>query len=208
MNDFYTDHEELFHSATHGAGAVLALVGAAWLVARAVTAGDPWRIASMAIYGITLVGLYTVSSLYHGVRAARLKARLRLLDHSAIYLFIAGSYTPFMLVSLRGPWGWFMFGLAWALAVAGVAYKLVLLDRFPRLSTLLYLGMGWLALIAAVPLFDRLSTTTVIWVVAGGLIYSTGTVLYHLDRIRYTHVAWHVFVLCGSACHFIAIAQL
>lgn len=208
MSKFYTDHEELFHSVTHGAGAILALVGALWLVGRAVAAGDPWRIVSMAIYGVTLVGLYTVSTLYHGVRGVRLKARLRVMDHSAIYLFIAGSYTPFMLVSLRGPWGWFMFGLAWALAVGGVVYKLVLLDRFPRLSTLLYLGMGWLALVAAVPLVERLSTATLVWVVAGGLIYSVGTLIYHLDRVRYAHVVWHLFVLGGSVCHFVAIARL
>jgi hemolysin III len=208
MSRFYTRHEERFHSLTHGAGAVLAVVGASYLVWKAVAAGDPWRVASMVIYGLTMVGLYTASSLYHGVTSLRLKDKLRLVDHSAIYVFIAGSYTPFMLVPLRGPWGWFMFGLAWALAVAGVIYKLTLLDRFPRLSTILYLGMGWLALIAIGPLVHQLPLSTLVWVVAGGLIYSGGTLVYHMNDVRYAHVAWHLFVLGGSVCHFVAIASL
>lgn len=208
MSKFYTDHEELFHSITHGVGAVLAAVGAGYLVVQAVQDGDPWRIMSMAIYGVTLVALYTISTLYHGVRSRKLKVRLRVMDHSAIYLFIAGSYTPFLLMPLRGPWGWFMFGLAWAMAVGGVIYKLTLLDRFPRLSTMLYLAMGWVALLAFVPLFQRLSVETIAWVVAGGIIYSAGTLVYHLDRVPYAHVAWHIFVLAGSVCHFVAISQL
>lgn len=208
MSSFYTEHEERFHSITHGAGALLAATGALYLVIRAVEAGDPWRIVSMAIYGVTLVGLYTISTLYHSVRGRRLKERLRVMDHSAIYFFIAGSYTPFMLVPLRGPVGWFMFALAWALAVGGVVYKLTLLDRFPRLSTLLYLAMGWLALFAIVPLVQRLSTTTLVWIIAGGVVYSAGTLVYHLERVRYAHVVWHLFVLGGSACHFVAIARL
>lgn len=208
MSSLYTKYEELFHSITHGVGAVLAAVGAGYLIRRSLEEGDPWRIASMAIYGVTLVGLYTISTLYHGVRGRRLKRRLRVLDHSAIYLFIAGSYTPFLLLPLRGAWGWFMFALAWAMAVGGVVYKLTLMDRFPRLSTLLYLAMGWVALGAIVPLVTRLSGETLTWLVAGGLIYSAGTLVFHMDRVRYAHVAWHLFVLAGSVCHFVAIAQL
>lgn len=208
MSDFYTGAEEFFHSVTHGVGAVLAAVGAGYLILDAARDGDPWRIASMIIYGVTLVGLYTISTLYHGVTTRGLKARLRLLDHSAIYLFIAGSYTPFLLLPLRGAWGWFIFALAWGMAVAGVIYKLKLLDRFPRLSTALYLAMGWVALLAIVPLVQRLSATTLTWIVAGGLIYSAGTLVFHMKRVRYAHVAWHIFVLAGSVCHFVAIAQL
>lgn len=208
MSRFYTRHEEFFHSLTHGIGAVLAAVGAVYLVVRGVETGDPWRIVSFAIYGITLVGLYTISTLYHGVTTHGLKARLRLMDHSAIYFFIAGSYTPFMLVPLRGPFGWFMFGLAWALAVGGVVYKLKLLDRFPRLSTALYLAMGWLALFAMVPLLNRLSPQVLAWIVAGGVLYTSGTLVFHLKRVRYAHVVWHLFVLGGSVCHYVAIAQL
>lgn len=208
MSRFYSESEELFHSITHGIGAVLAAVGAAWLLAQAVSDGDAWRVVSLGIYGVTLVSLYTISTLYHGVTTAGLKARLRVMDHSAIYLFIAGSYTPFLLLRLRGPLGWIMFGLVWAFAVGGVVYKLTLLDRFPRLSTILYLGMGWLALFAVVPLVQRLSFTTLAWVVAGGLIYSAGTLVYHMNRVRYHHVVWHLFVLGGSVCHFVAIARL
>ncbi|HUH12232.1 MAG TPA: hemolysin III family protein [Longimicrobiales bacterium] len=207
MSGFFSVQEERFHSVTHGAGAVLAMVGAAWLLMGAVRSGDPWRIVSMAIYGLTLVGLYTASTLYHGVRVERLKARLRVVDHAAIYLFIAGSYTPFLLLPLRGAVGWFLFGLTWALAVGGVVYKLTLLDRFPRLSTVLYLGMGWLALVAVVPLVQRLSPATLAWMVAGGVVYSAGTLVYHMSA-RYAHVAWHLFVLVGSVCHFVAISHL
>lgn len=207
MSSFYTRHEERFHSITHGAGAVLAAAGALYLLRQAVLDGDPWRIASMAVYGVTLVLLYTASTLYHSVRVRRLKAKLRVVDHSAIYLFIAGSYTPFLLLPLRGAVGWLMFGVVWALAVGGVVYKLTLLDRFPRLSTALYLGMGWVALAAALPLVQRLSPVTLAWVVAGGVVYSTGTIVYHMSR-KYAHVVWHLFVLVGSVCHFVAIASL
>ena len=207
MSGFYTRDEERFHTLTHGAGAVVAAVGAAYLQVRAFSDGDVWRIVSMAIYGLTLVGLYTASTLYHGVRTARLKARLRVVDHSAIYLFIAGTYTPFLLVPLRGPWGWFLFGVAWGVAVAGVIYKLVALDRFPRLSTVLYLAMGWMGVLAIVPLAREVSPATLAWLGAGGLVYTGGALIYHMGR-RWAHVVWHVFVLVGSVCHFIAIARL
>lgn len=208
MSNPYTTREEVFHSITHGAGAVLAAVGAIYLIAQAVSAGDGWRILSFGIYGVTLVALYTISALYHGVTTAGLKARLRFMDHSAIYFFIAGSYTPFLLLRLWGTWGWIMFGVVWAMAVAGVVYKLTLLDRFPRLSTMLYLAMGWLALAALFPLVQRLSPATLAWLFAGGVIYSGGTLVFHMTRVRYHHVVWHLFVLGGSTCHFVAIARL
>jgi hemolysin III len=207
MSRFYTKNEELFHSITHGVGAVLAAVGALYLLVDAFAQGDPWRVISLSLYGLTLVGLYTASTLYHGVTTSGLKARLRLVDHSAIYLFIAGSYTPFLLLRLRGPVGWLLFGLIWGMAVAGVAYKLNFMDRFPRLSTGLYLAMGWSALLGAVPLFRALAVETLIWLVAGGLVYSAGTLVYHRST-RYAHTVWHLFVLAGSVCHFVAIARL
>lgn len=193
---------------THGAGALLAALGVAYLVTQALGEGDPWKVASFAIYGGTLVLLYATSTLYHGVTKLKLKARLRVLDHSAIYLLIAGSYTPFLLLPLRGPWGWVLFGLVWAVAVAGVIYKLTLLDRFPRFSTLSYIAMGWMALLAAAPLAERLSPATLAWVIAGGIIYTAGTLIYRLERVPYAHVVWHVFVLAGSVCHFVAISRL
>ncbi|MEJ2503514.1 MAG: hemolysin III family protein [Gemmatimonadota bacterium] len=208
MDGYFTKNEELFHSVTHGIGAVLAALGAVWLIVRGVSHGDPWRVASLGIYGLTLVSLYTISTLYHGVTTAGLKARLRVMDHSAIYFFIAGSYTPFLLLRLEGALRWSMFGIIWALAVAGMVYKLTLLDRFPRLSTALYLAMGWLAVIVLVPLVRGLSLTTLVWLIGGGLIYSAGTLVYHMNGTRYHHVVWHLFVLGGSVCHFVAIARL
>ena len=208
MSGFYTQREELFHATTHAAGAVLAALGAVYLVRQAIVAGDPWRVASFAIYGVTLVLLYTASALYHGVTRHPLKQKLRVLDHSAIYLLIAGSYTPFLLLRLWGPWGWTLFGIIWALALAGVVYKLTLLDRFPRLSTALYIGMSWLAVLAAGPLLQRLAPETLAWLGAGGIVYTVGALIYHFDRIRYAHVVWHFFVLGGSVCHFVAIAGL
>lgn len=208
MDRSFGADEEFFHAVTHGMGAALAAGGAVFLVARAVAGGDPWRVTSFAIYGVTLVLLYTASAFYHGVTRRELKARLRLLDHSAIYLLIAGSYTPFLLLRLRGPWGWSVFALVWGLAVAGIVYKLTLMDRFPRFSTAFYVGMSWLAVVAGGPLLRELSPGMLAWLIAGGLIYTGGTLVFHLDRVRYAHVAWHVFVLAGSTCHFMAIAQL
>lgn len=205
---FYTKSEEIFHAVTHGAGAVLATIGATYLLTQAVVEGDPWRVASFAVYGFTLVLLFTTSACYHGVTCRELKARLRVLDHLAIYLLIAGTLTPFLLLGLRGPWGWSLLGLVWAVALAGVVYKLNLLDRFPRFSTISYLAMGWLGLAALAPLVHQLPPTTIAWIVAGGVIYTSGTLIYHLEGVRYAHVVWHVFVLGGSICHFVAITQL
>ena len=205
---FYTRAEEFFHAATHGTGAVLAAVGGVVLLLEALGAGDPWRVTSFAIYAATLVLLYSVSTLYHGVRRPGLKRKLRVLDHAAIYLLIAGSYTPFILLRLRGPWGWTLLALVWAVALAGVIYKLTLLDRYPRFSTASYLAMGWMALLAAAPLATQLGIETIAWILAGGVTYTVGTLIYHYNRIRYAHVVWHVFVLAGSVCHFVAISGL
>ncbi len=208
MDGFYTEREEVFHSATHGAGALIAAAGAGYLIGRAVTTGDRWRLVAFAIYGVTLVLLYTASTLYHAVRSRGLKETLRVVDHSAIYLLIAGTYTPFLLLRLREPWGWSVLVGMWALALGGVAYKLNFLDRYPRVSTAMYLGMSWLGLAMGLPLVQRLGAVTLAWLLAGGLIYTAGTLLYHLDRVPYAHVVWHLFVLGGSVCHFVAIARL
>lgn len=208
MSQFFSPYEERFHAITHGVGAVLAAVGALWLVSNALSTGNPWRVASVAVYGLTLVLLYTASTLYHGARRPDVKARLRVLDHSAIFLLIAGTYTPFLLLPLRGPWGWSLFGFTWACALGGVVYKLTMLDRYPRLSLLLYIGMGWSALLALGPLVQSLSPTTLTWLVAGGVVYTSGAFIHHFDHVRYMHTLWHLFVLVGSACHFVAIAHL
>jgi hemolysin III len=200
-------HEELANVITHAAGAATALVGSALLMVAASRGGQALAIVACAIFGLTLVLLYAASSLYHAARSARARARLKVLDHCAIYLLIAGSYTPFMLVGLRGGWGWSLFGVIWGLAAAGVVFKLFFTGRFPRLSTALYLAMGWMVVVAAVPMLQRIDAGILGWLLAGGIAYSAGTVFYHNRRIPYAHAIWHLFVLGGSACHFVAVLR-
>ena len=197
--------EEIANVLTHGAGAVASLVGAAVLVTVAALGGDAWKVVGSAVFGTTLVLLYTASTLYHAARSPVARARLKVLDHCAIYLLIAGSYTPFTLIGLRGGWGWSLFGVIWGLAVAGTVFKLFFTGRFPRLSTAVYVAMGWLAVVAIGPMVQRLPAATLAWMVAGGLIYTAGTVFYHSRRIPYAHAIWHLFVIGGSACHFAAV---
>ena len=197
--------EEIANVLTHGAGAVASLAGAAVLVTVAALGGDAWKVVGSAVFGTTLVLLYTASTLYHAARSPVARARLKVLDHCAIYLLIAGSYTPFTLIGLRGGWGWSLFGVIWGLAVAGTVFKLFFTGRFPRLSTAVYVAMGWLAVVAIGPMVQRLPAATLAWMVAGGLIYTAGTVFYHSRRIPYAHAIWHLFVLGGSACHFAAV---
>ncbi|HEU0301051.1 MAG TPA: hemolysin III family protein [Longimicrobium sp.] len=195
---------ELANALTHAAGVVAALAGAAVLLVAAVRYGGAREIASSAVFAATLVLLYTASTLYHSVRTPRVKERLKVFDHCAIYLLIAGTYTPFTLVGLRGGWGWSLFGVAWALAVAGVVFKLFFTGRFPRLSTAIYVGMGWMVVVAIGPMLDRLSAATLAWLLAGGLAYTGGTFFYH-NRRPYAHAVWHLFVLAGSVCHYVAV---
>jgi hemolysin III len=196
---------EKFNAATHIVGAVLALAGAVVLVVRAAIGGDPWKVTSVVIYGATLVSLYSVSALYHSLRG-RAKRVLRALDHQSIYLLIAGSYTPFCLVTLRGPWGWSLFGVVWGLALLGG-----LQERWPRnearvLSVVIYLLMGWVVVVALFPLIEALSPAGFAWLAAGGFFYTAGIVFYALDaRLAHAHGVWHLFVLAGSACHFYVI---
>lgn len=198
--------EELASALTHGVGAVASLMAGGVLITLAALGGDAWQIISAVVFSITLLLLYTSSTLYHAVRAQVARARLRILDHCAIFLLIAGTYTPFTLVTLRGAWGWSLFAVVWALATAGIVFKLFFTGRFKRLSTLIYLGMGWLAVVAMQPIVAALSTQALLWMVAGGLAYTSGTVFYHNRRIPFAHAVWHLFVLAGSACHFVAVA--
>lgn len=204
MDESQDPRWELANALTHGAGVVAGVAGAVVLIVTAATYGGAMEIVSSAVFSATLVLLYTASTLYHAVRRPQLKARLKVFDHCAIYLLIAGTYTPFTLIGLRGGWGWSLLGVAWALAVAGVIFKLFFTGRFPRLSTAIYLGMGWMAVVAIGPMIDRLSTATLAWLVAGGLAYTAGTVFYH-NRRPYAHAVWHLFVLAGSVCHFAAV---
>jgi hemolysin III len=198
--------EEIANSLTHGLGVVLTLFVAPLLVMIAARTGDVWRIVSAAVYSTTLLLLFTSSMLYHGLRARAAKAIFQRIDHAAIYLLIAGTYTPFTLITLRGPWGWSLFGVVWGLAIAGVALKGTFGARLPALSTAVYLGMGWLAVIALRPLLMNVGARGMLWLLAGGLFYTAGVVFYvRDDRYRYHHAVWHVFVLAGSMAHFCAI---
>jgi len=197
--------DELANALTHALGVALALAGLAVLVTLASLHGGTRQIVSYSIYGVTLVLLYSASTAYHGARRPRAKNLLRTLDHIAIYLLIAGTYTPFALISLRGTWGWSLLAIIWALAASGVVFKVFFIGRFPRTSVVIYLGMGWLALIAVRQLFMHLPFTGLILLFSGGLCYSMGVIFFALDHRRFYHAIWHVFVLAGSICHFFAI---
>ena len=197
---------ERFNSITHLTGTVLAAVGAVILVFLAVRTGDAWRIVGFSVYGAALCVLYGASTLYHSVRG-RAKAILRKFDHCAIYILIAGTYTPFSLLTLRGPWGWTMFGLAWGLACLGIAQEFVLGKGARRLSIVIYIAMGWMGMAAVGPLVDGLGAAGLAWLLAGGVLYTGGIGFYLFDeRVRHFHGIWHLFVLGGSAAHYITVA--
>lgn len=196
---------EKFNAVTHLVGAALALAGAVVLVVLAAVGGDPWKVVGVAIYGVTLVLLYTFSTLYHSLRG-RAKNVLRALDHQSIYLLIAGSYTPFCLVTLRGPWGWSLFAVVWGLALLGSLQELRPKNAARIRSVLIYVLMGWVILVALVPLLRALGPAGFAWVAAGGLFYTAGIVFYAIDsRFSWAHGIWHLFVLAGSAAHYMAI---
>ena len=196
---------ERFNSITHLVGTALALAGLVVLVVVAARQGDPWKIVSFSLYGATLFLLYGASTLYHSLRG-RAKTIFRRLDHLAIYLLIAGTYTPFMLVTLRGGWGWSLFGVVWGLAILGMALEFLPRRRARVLSVVIYFLMGWLVLVALGPLWRALPLMGLVWLVAGGLFYTVGAVFYGLDeKLRHAHGVWHLFVLAGSASHYFAI---
>jgi hemolysin III len=205
----YSRGEELAHCATHGLGVVASLAGIAWLLAAAVANGaSPWRASGGVIFGASALLLFTTSVLYHATTSPRLRPRLRLLDHSAIYVLIAGTYTPFALGVLDGTWGWTLFGLVWGLALAGIIAKLTVGFRFPLASTVLYVAMGWIGIVVARPLMQSLSPSELAWIVAGGLAYTAGVPFYLWKGRRYSHAVWHLFVLAGVACHFVAVLSV
>jgi hemolysin III len=200
-----TPAEELANAISHGVGVALAIAALPLLVWFANRHGSAADITAAVLFGASMVLLYGTSTLYHALRPGRAKSWFQRLDHAAIYVFIAGSYTPFTLGVLHGAWGWSLFGVVWGIAVVGVAAKLFDRLRHPLWSTGLYVAMGWVALVAAAPLVQRMSGAGLAWLVAGGLCYTAGAVVFLFDhRLRYAHFVWHLFVMAGSACHFFA----
>lgn len=197
--------EEWLNSATHGLGALLSIIGTVVLVVAASRMGDSWKIVSFSIFGATLILLYVASAFYHGSRRPKLRAAFKTLDHCAIFLLIAGTYTPFLLVNMRGTVGWTFFSIIWSLAITGVVLKVLFRHRFRLVRVAIYLVMGWLIVFASADLMNSLSETALHLTIAGGLVYTVGVVFYLLDRIPYMHAIWHLFVIGGSACHFSAI---
>jgi hemolysin III len=200
--------EEIASAITHGLGAAAALAAGAVLITLAAIYGDGWQLASAIVFGITLLLLYTASTLYHAIQHPVSKGRLKVFDHCAIYLLIAGTYTPFTLIGLRGPWGWGLFAAIWTLALFGVVFKLFYTGRFKKLSTAIYIAMGWLVLVAIKPMWQSFDAWTLGWLFAGGISYTLGTYFYHRESIPYSHAIWHMFVIGGSVCHFVSVSTL
>lgn len=198
-------HGEKFNAWSHLIGAVLAAIGAVWLLALASSTGDLWKIVAVAIYGVTLILLYSISTLYHSMRGPA-KRVMQKLDHLSIYLLIAGSYTPFCLVTLRGPWGWSLFGIVWSLALIGMLQEIKPRSEARVLSLIIYGVMGWIVLVAVKPLIAALGMTGFKWLAAGGVLYTVGIIFFAYDsRFRHWHGIWHLFVMAGSLLHFVAI---
>ena len=202
---YYSETEELLNRCTHGFGALLSIVGVSVLIVLAAGQHDGYRIVSACIYGASMITFYCLSTAYHSVRKPRVRYVFRILDHASIYLMIAGSYTPFALVTLRGPWGWSLLGTVWGLGSVGAGMKTVTTHRLPFIGPLLYIALGWSVVVAWHPLTAALAANGIYLLVAGGVAYTFGVVFYLWDRLPFNHAIWHLFVLTGSACHFFAI---
>lgn len=202
---YYSVGEEIANSVTHGIGIVLSIAGLAVLTASASVFGTVWHIVSCSIYGATQIMLYTASTLYHSIPLPRAKSVLRVLDHAAIFLLIAGTYTPFALVNLGGALGWTIFGVVWGLAITGIALQAILIRHKAILTTLPYVAMGWLAVAAVKPMVESIASGGLVLLTAGGLCYTLGCAFYVWRRLPYHHAIWHVFVMAGSALHFFAV---
>ncbi len=204
LGNGYTLGEEILHVLTHGAGAILSIVGLSWMLYLSISASDPWRIAASIVYGGSLVALFTASTLYHSFHSHSKRELFETLDHCAIYVLIAGTYTPFLLVAMRTSVGWALFGAIWALATAGILTQLYFKGRYPRVKLASYLVMGWLVVLALPQVISAVSTGGLVLMVAGGVFYTVG-VLFYVRKQKFSHAVWHVFVLAGGLCHFLAI---
>ncbi len=201
-----TKPEEIANAITHCIGILLGIAALSILVVFASLKGDPWKIVSFSLYGASLVILYTASTLYHSIKNIRLKQLFQILDHSSIFILIAGTYTPFVLVNMRGPWGWSLFGVIWGLALCGIIIKSAMGPGGDKFSTAVYLAMGWIIVIAFHKMISSIPFMGIVWIFIGGVCYSAGTIFFLLEkRIPYSHPLWHLFVLAGSITHFFGI---
>lgn len=201
----YTGGEEVANALTHGAGIALSIAALTAMVVESSLHGDATRIVSVSVFGASMVLMYVFSTLYHSVQRPSVKRVFRVFDHLCIYLLIAGTYTPFTLVSIRGGWGWSLFGIIWGLALSGVIFKVFFIGKLRILSVAAYVAMGWLGIIALPPIIATLSSPALFWVSAGGILYTFGVIFYAWRRLPYNHAIWHLFVLAGTTCHFLSI---
>lgn len=202
---FYHPTEEKLNIISHGSGLILSIVALILLVVFAIREGTVWHVASFSIYGASLVILYTASTLYHYVQEPNLRYKLSILDHAAIYVLIAGSYTPFTINVLSGTFGWAMFGIIWAIAIIGITLKLFFTGKYGKISTVAYVLMGWIGAIGLTTLLENLPVEGVIWLIAGGISYTIGALIFGFKKVRFNHAIFHMFVLLGSFCHFISV---
>ncbi|RKZ55922.1 MAG: hemolysin D [Gammaproteobacteria bacterium] len=201
----YSVAEERINILSHVLGFVLSVVALVLLVRHASINGDVWHVISFSVFGVSLMILYAASTVYHSAKNPQFRKKMRIVDHASIYVLIAGTYTPFTLVTLNGFTGWVMFGVTWGMAVIGITLKLFYTGRYDSISTLMYVFMGWVIVFAIGPLIDNLSSDGLFWLVAGGMAYTTGAILYSIEKIKFNHAIFHVFVLAGSFCHFVSV---
>jgi len=201
----YTPEEEFVHAVSHGVGVLLSAAGLVWMLDLSIGTSDPWRIIASSVYGASLISLFLASTLYHTFHASRRRHLLKLLDHCAIYLLVAGSYTPFLLVAMRTETGWWLFGAVWSLATVGILTKLRFRHRYPWFSLTSYLLMGWLVVIALPQVAEAIGAKGMIWLVAGGVSYTVGALFYMAKQLPFNHAIWHIFVLTGGICHFLTV---
>lgn len=204
LGNGYTLAEEIVHVVTHGFGAILSIAGLSWMLYLSISVSDPWRIAASVVYGLSLIALFTASALYHSFHSHTKRDWFETLDHCGIYILIAGTYTPFLLVSMRDGLGWLLFGTIWALATAGIITQLYFRNRYPKLKLASYLVMGWLVLLVLPQIIAAVGTDGMIWLAAGGIFYTVGVAFYVRKQV-YSHAIWHLFVLAGGVCHFLAV---
>ena len=202
---YYSQLEEKINIISHAIGFILSMVALPLLVRHAVLHGDVWHIVSFSIFGSSLIMLYAASTFYHSANSPELRNRLNIVDHASIYVLIAGTYTPFTLVTLKGPIGWVIFGTSWGLALTGIILKLFFTGKYDLISTIMYVLMGWIIVFAIKPLIHNLPLEGLLWLFAGGIFYTIGAILYSIGRIKFNHAIFHLFVLTGSICHFMSV---